>query len=253
VSDPPAVVLLHGQPGNALHWRPVIDRLPDDMQIVADDRPGYGVNLEPATGLLGNAAAVLRQMDRRGLDRAVVAGHSWAGGIALALAERHADRVSGLALVSSIGPGAVTIVDRALTFPVLGPAVSWVFFRMAGPLMRKRVGRLAGENGGTHRPDEWRTFLVEQQTMVDELPGLVRALSTISAPTLVLAGHDDRIVPTKVAVALADRIPGATLRLLPGEGHTLPLTAPGAVADAIVAVATRPVHPPAPATAPQQP
>jgi pimeloyl-ACP methyl ester carboxylesterase len=253
VSDLPAVVLLHGQPGNTAHWRPVIERLPDGMQVVAEDRPGYGRNPEPATGLLGNAAAVLRRMDQLGLDRAVIAGHSWAGGVALAVAERHADRVSGLALVSSIGPGAVTPVDRALTFPVLGPAVSWVFFRLAGPVMRRQVGRLAGADGMAYRPDEWRTFLIEQHTMVDELPGLVRALDTISAPTIVLSGHDDHIVPPKVAVALADRIPGATLRLLPGERHALPLSAPAAVADAIVAVATRPARPRAPATSPRQP
>jgi 3-oxoadipate enol-lactonase len=231
----------------------VIDRLPDDLHVVDDDRPGYGRNPEPASGLLGNADAVLRRMDELEVDRAVVAGHSWAGGVAMALAERHADRVSGLVLVSSIGPGAVTLLDRALTVPGIGPAVSWVFFRVAGPLMRKRLRRLAGVSGVTQRPDEWRTFLVEQERMVDELPGLLRALGTISAPTVVISGHDDRIVPPKVAVSLADRIPGATLRLLPGEGHALPLSAPGAVADAIVSIAMRPARPPAPATAPPQP
>ena len=247
MSGRPAVVLLHGQPGSASHWRQVIDRLPGDIRVVAEDRPGYGNNPEPATGLLGNAGTVLRRLDQLGIEQAAVAGHSWAGGVALALAQRHPDRVAGVALVSSIGPGAVSALDRALAFPVVGNVASWVFFRLAAPLIRRRF------EVGQH-PGEWRSFLVEQQAMVDELPGLVHGLRTIAAPTVVVAGDGDRIVPRRVAEALADRIPNAELRLLPGEGHVLPLTAPGEVADAIASVAgaTPRAHRPAPASAPPQ-
>src|SRR6266480_1885625 len=54
MSERPAVVLLHGQPGSALHWRRVIDRLPEDLRVVAEDRPGYGANANPPTGFFGN-------------------------------------------------------------------------------------------------------------------------------------------------------------------------------------------------------
>src|SRR3954469_11916655 len=85
----PSVVLLHGQPGGAWHWERVIAGLPADLAVVAEDRPGYGSNPEPATGMVGNADAVVRTLERRGLPRAVIVAHSWAGGAALALAERH--------------------------------------------------------------------------------------------------------------------------------------------------------------------
>src|SRR5947207_9673065 len=156
MSDRPAVVLLHGQPGSAAHWRQVIERLPDGIQVIAEDRPGYGANPESATGLLGNAGTVLRRLDQLGVESAVIAGHSWAGGVALALAERHPDRVEALALISSIGPGAVGTVDRALALPVIGDLASWVFFRLAAPLIRRFFDV-------SHNPNEWRTFLVEQQ------------------------------------------------------------------------------------------
>src|SRR5438067_11617693 len=59
----PAIVLLHGQPGSALHWRRVIDRLPEDLRVVAEDRPGYGANASPPTGFFGNADAVVERFD----------------------------------------------------------------------------------------------------------------------------------------------------------------------------------------------
>src|SRR5438067_6984012 len=72
VSEHPAVVLLHGQPGSGLHWRRVIDRLPEDLRVVAEDRPGYGANANPPTGFFGHADAVIARLDELELERAVV-------------------------------------------------------------------------------------------------------------------------------------------------------------------------------------
>jgi pimeloyl-ACP methyl ester carboxylesterase len=77
--------------------------------------------------------------------------------------------------------------------------------------------------------------MIEQGALFDELDAIVARVADIRAPTIVLTGDRDRLVPTATASALADGIPGARLRVLPGAGHPLPVFAPeevvGAVAD----------------------
>ncbi|MGH9095063.1 MAG: alpha/beta fold hydrolase, partial [Acidimicrobiales bacterium] len=103
----PVVLLLHGQPGRARDWHRVQARLTDSCRVLIPDRLGYGRTGGRAAGFAANADACLALLDRLGVDRAVVAGHSWAGAVALALAEHHRDRVAGLALVASVAPGEV--------------------------------------------------------------------------------------------------------------------------------------------------
>src|SRR5438309_8766575 len=101
----PPVVLLHGQPGSGADWARASSLLASTNTVVVPDRPGYGRTGGRALGFRANAAAVVALLDRLGLERAAMVGYSWAGGVALALAEDHADRVSGLALVASVSPG----------------------------------------------------------------------------------------------------------------------------------------------------
>jgi pimeloyl-ACP methyl ester carboxylesterase len=73
-------VLLHGQPGSPADWLPVADRLPDRFHAIVTDRPGYGASQRAAGGFAANARAVLDELDSRGIDRAVLVGHSYGGG-----------------------------------------------------------------------------------------------------------------------------------------------------------------------------
>src|SRR4051794_20637875 len=79
------VVLLHGQPGGRRGWQRVMDSLGPGFSVVAEDRPGYGgASSVGPTGLAGNADAVVARLDSLAVDAAVVVGHSWGGGVALA-------------------------------------------------------------------------------------------------------------------------------------------------------------------------
>jgi len=243
---PVSVVLLHGQPGTSEVWTQVLARLPSDVLVTAPDRPGYGRNPAPATGLGDNAERLVGELRSHGRTPALVVAHSWAGGIALALAERHPEAVGGLALLGSLGPGAVLVFDRVLAAPFLGPALVASAFYLAAPLARRRLRRLVGDESeveqilaANRRGRAWRSFVVEQRAMLLELPGLVARLSDIRAPTVVVAGERDRLVPPATARALAAAIPGADLRTLVGVGHDLPLEAPDAVAAAVVDLIAR--------------
>src|ERR1700730_15667108 len=59
-------------------------------QPVAVDRPGYGSSPQAAVGFAGNARAVLAELDARGIGQAVLIGHSYGGGVALAVTSLHA-------------------------------------------------------------------------------------------------------------------------------------------------------------------
>ena len=80
------LVLLHGQPGMGADWQRLLARLPDGLHAVAPDRPGYGGSRQLAGGFDVNARAVLADLDSRGIDRAVLVGHSYGGGVALTVA-----------------------------------------------------------------------------------------------------------------------------------------------------------------------
>jgi pimeloyl-ACP methyl ester carboxylesterase len=118
------VLLVHGQPGSAADFDRLRPLLPPSRAVLVPDRPGWGSSREPAGGLARNAAAMVRVLDDADVERAIVVGYSWGGGVALALAEHDPDRVAGLVLVSSVGPHAVGWIDRLPLLPGIGPALT---------------------------------------------------------------------------------------------------------------------------------
>jgi pimeloyl-ACP methyl ester carboxylesterase len=243
-----AVLLLHGQPGGAADWEGVVQHLSGRADVLAIDRPGWD-GRSRARDLAGNARAALAALDERGIARATVAGHSLGAAIAAWLAVHHPDRLDALVLVapaaniSSLDP-----TDRLLAVPVLAELVAaagmgglGLFLSVAR--LRTRLAATAHLPGGylvrarraLLAPPAWRSYAIEQRALVHGLPELEPQLSTIVAPTTILAGDHDRIVSPQAARRLAEQIPGARLVIKPGAGHLLPQRDPEFVADQIAA------------------
>lgn len=247
----PAVVLLHGQPGTSADMQPLAGNLTSDFTVISPDRPGYGRTGGRAGGFRDNAAAVITLMDRLNVERAVIVGHSWSGGVAIAMAEEYADRVTGMVLVASVGPGQpLGRLDRLLAVPPIGAAIAAVTLATASravslPLIRQRLERrlgaahdqavLAMADGWRH--DAWRSFVIEQRALFDELPDLAPGLGAIDRPTAVIVGEADRIVPPQVGERLAQAIGSARLIRLPRAGHMLTYEQPRILISAIREVA----------------
>ncbi len=249
----PVVVLLHGQPGSGAAWNPLAARLEERFRVLAPDRIGYGATKGEARGLAGNADLVAAFLIEREATPATVVAHSWAGGVAVLLAVDHPELVSRLVLVgAACTPDSVNALDRWLTIPVLGPAltvagllgIGAVLPRLA-PLVRfvpaghrRQVatalpdrGALGDQRGALGR--QRRTFLTEQRALNEELPDVTAALGRLDVPVAVVSGQWDVVVPPRAAVSLARAIPGAELTLLPTAGHFVARDDPAGLAEVI--------------------
>jgi pimeloyl-ACP methyl ester carboxylesterase/uncharacterized membrane protein YbhN (UPF0104 family) len=249
------LVLLHGQPGSPADWHQVAERLPALLHAVAADRPGYGSSQLPAGGFAANARVVIDDLDKRGIDRAVLVGHSFGGGVALSAASLAPERVEAVVLLASVGPGCANVWDSVLAAPGTGPLCALVAWKLTPWIARARLAVARRQAGRSLRPEEhvnwqvwghednargalWRTFLAEQRALLRELDELERALPSIDVPVLVLADPRDTLVPVETARRLVQSLPDARLHLINGAGHHLPRRAAGAVADAIGAFLT---------------
>jgi pimeloyl-ACP methyl ester carboxylesterase len=220
-------------------------------RVLAIARPGW----EPGTAPLdleGNARAALRALDQAGVTRAVAVGHSLGAGVAAWLAARAPERVAALVLAApAADTRSLTALDRLLAAPVLGDALSVAFLAGAGgavatPRIRRVIAARLGVDPGYLRAsgamllrrDTWRSFVAEQRMLVRDLPVLERRLKDIAAPTTVVAGRDDHIVPISSARAVAAQIRNSQLVELPGAHHLLHQQRPAELAELVVAAAT---------------
>jgi pimeloyl-ACP methyl ester carboxylesterase len=237
--DAPPIVLLHGAGCNLEDLRPLGEQLAATHRVILVDRPGQGWSEGPGRALRSPAAqaAILREvLDRLGVARAIVAGHSWGGTLAAAFALDHPDRVAGLALLAPpTHPHLhrLTWLYGALSLPVAG----WLFARcFALPLSAAALP--AGVRGAfvpqTPPPDylarsaAW--LLLRPQCFLAnarDVAGLQRFLTmqvprygALRVPAVVISGERDPIVaPRQHARAFAAALPGSKLVLMSGVGH----------------------------------
>jgi len=248
---PEPVVLLHGQPGGARDWEPVRAAIGTRAQTIALDRPGWDGRTAP-TDLAGNARAALAAMDARGAERATIVGHSFGGAIAAWLAAFHPERVGALVLVApAANLASLYRLDYWLAAPVVGEVASVVTLAgLSVALTPRRVrgwvaARLALDDRYLETwarllraPAVWRAYAAEQRVLTRDLPVLEDRLTSLAAPTTIVAGTHDRVVPAAAAHELAAQIPGAELVLLDHAGHLLLHQQVGRMADLIVAAAS---------------
>lgn len=246
-----AVLLLHGQPGSAADWEGVMISLRGRADALAINRPGWDGHSR-AQDLAGNARAALAALDERGVTRAAVAGHSLGAAIAAWLAVHHPDRVSALILaapaanLASLDPfdrwlAAPAVAELAAAVGMGGLGVALSVARLRHRLNRSAQlppGYLSRARRTLLAPGAWRSYAAEQRAMLRDLPALEVALGAIAAPTTILVGDHDRIVPPVASRRLAEQIPGARLVIRPGAGHLLPQRQPAFVAQEILAALT---------------
>ena len=224
----PDVLLIAGLGDPAEAWQPQLDGLADRYRLTAFDNRGAGrtpLTQRPlsAASMADDAGALLRALE---VPSAHVAGFSMGSAIAQELALRHRDLVRSLVLVSTYArPDA--LFRSQLTFwrwlPEVAPSerafyeafFTWVYTPRAHA--DGSVGQIVEEALAFPHQQSVEAF----QAQVDVCLGHDTAdrLSQIAAPTLVLSGELDVILPPRFGRDVAEAIPGARFEVLQGEAH----------------------------------
>ncbi len=225
----PALLLLEGLGYGLWMWSKQRPVLAHRFTLVMPDHRGNGQSDKPDTPytvrlLAEDALAVL---DELGVERAHVLGVSLGGMVALELVLHAPERVLGLVLVSTTPGGAAS--------QPMPPATqeAWLAARTLPPRegLRAAMALAFGPGYMEAHPDEVEWILDERlrapqpdhawlrQLQAASQFDVADELGRIQHPTLVIAGSEDRVVPTSNAHLLASLIPSAQLVVLEGAGH----------------------------------
>jgi pimeloyl-ACP methyl ester carboxylesterase len=246
------LLLVHGLGGSTENWCELLPAAAARYRVVAVDLPGHAgsVGLPRGATTSDFADAVAGVLDAEGVERALVAGHSFGGLVALRLAESRPELVRGLLLAS---PAGITSATRAAEAAVL-TAATLRPGRYVAPLRHRLAARhwyrralfrpwfvsdaLALTEQATHG------LLVGQLTHTDTKTA-ARAmvaddprvrLPELPCPVLVLWGARDVQLPLGDAFEYARRL-AAPLRVVADCGHLVIVERPAAVLDALEQVA----------------
>lgn len=236
----PAVILLHGFGASLQTWEDWARDLERDHRVIRYDLPGFGLTGADPSGDYTDArsiAVLLALMDRLGVARASVVGNSMGGRIAWTFAALHPERTGKLVLVSPDGfasPGLeygvapkVPLMMRALPSVLpsfmlrasLAPAYANADVMTDALFTRYRDMMLApGVRGAIVQR-------MGQQMLADPVPLLKR----IEAPTLLMWGEKDDMIPFANSADYLRALPHGTLAALPGIGHLPQEEAPATV------------------------
>lgn len=248
--EAPAVLLLDGPPGMRSIWHWVLPVLHSrGVQPCIVKRPDTAGPAGQAVDPFSIAAEIARLLyDRRG--PAVVVGHSVGAGTALALAAGFSRYVRAVVLVAPVaGLPSISITDRLLAAPMVGPVMTWLGFRLAGvalhlPALRRgilttRAGLspcqatqvVASLTFGS----TWRTFASDQRQLVSEFRRRKQLMSIIECPVVVVDdGSQDRSAARRTGTALRRLLPSSDVITIAATGDVIPIDDPHSVADAIL-------------------
>jgi len=230
----PDVVLLHGSPSSTYTWRSVIEPLARGHRVHAIDLPGYGFSDKPAGApydAAWEAANVVAYMDAAGIQRATLVGNSMGGHVAAEVAITHPDRVAALVLIAAAGlppahAKAPPLSLRMLGWPIIGPVL-----RSLPARGRVRDGlREAVYDPETISDADVDAYYAPLRSAggTNGLLGYMEAplppdqthrVQRITAPTLIITGDTDRLVPMDTAKEYHELIGGSEILVLGKTGH----------------------------------
>ncbi|MBX5066648.1 alpha/beta fold hydrolase [Rhizobium lentis] len=239
-ADLPALIFIHGASGNLLD-RVVAFRAPLEgrAEMLFVDRPGHGYSERggPDNAIpSGQADSIAKLMEKRGVEKAIIVGHSFGGAIAAAFGVRHPEKTAGLLFLAPAThpwPGGIDWYYHVAATPVVG----WLFnHAIVVPLGLSRLERgTLNVFRPNPRPSDYiqktgPTLVLRPRTFHHNAKDFKRLLaylkeqsplySKITAPTVIITGDKDEIVWEHLhSRGLARDIAGSELVTVRGVGH----------------------------------
>jgi pimeloyl-ACP methyl ester carboxylesterase len=260
--DGPPVVLVHGLGGRWSNWLENIPALARERRVVALDLPGFGDSGMPAEeiSVSGYARVVDGLCEQLGLGPVVVVGNSMGGFVAAELAVAFPERVERLVLVDAAGmvPGAGQRRRSVAVLELTGFLGARLAASYRSVAARPRLRRLA-LGMVAHRPERLSADLVLEGLLTPISPAYRQALHatlgylswdwaerlrTVRAPTLVVWGDRDALIPVGHGEEYARRIAGARSLVLADTGHIPMVERPRSFNRALLEFLAEPGSPP---------
>lgn len=229
-SDVP-VMMIHGSgPGVTAwaNWRLVIPELAKNRRVVAPDMLGFGYTERPEDNTYNRerwVAHAIGVMDALDLEKVDLIGNSFGGGLALALAIEHPERIRRLVLMGSVG----------VSFPITEGLDDVWGYQPSLENMRRLMDVFAFNKGlltdelaemryqASIRPGFQESFAAmfpaPRQRWVDNLASPEEDIRALPHETLVIHGREDEVIPLQTSLTLADWIDRAQLHVFGRCGH----------------------------------
>jgi 3-oxoadipate enol-lactonase len=232
-----AAVLVHSLAMDRHFWDPIATRLAAEGAVLAYDCRGHG-----ASGAGGKSYSVAQFADdladlmtelRR--ERALVAGASMGGCVALAFAERYPQRAAALALIDTTawyGEDAPAQWEERARKALQGGLAGLVDFQVTrwfSDAFRAAQPQLVAAAVAVFLRNDPQSYAASCRML--GAADLRRALGAIRVPTAVLVGEEDYATPVGMAQVLHDGIEGSTLAVLKSARHLTPLEKPDEIAS----------------------
>lgn len=236
----PALTLIHGNlaTGEDFAVSGLVDRLAESFRVIVVDRPGFGFSARPGRFWTpSDYAGLLRKaLEKIGVRKAIVVGHSYGAMVAMALALEHPAFVTRLTLIGGyfypspridvalLAQPAIPVLGDILRFTLsplimrsVKPALDRILF---APAPVAQAFALGFPHGLSARPLQIRAQAEDALTMVPAAARMQERYRQLDMPVAICAGADDHWVDARTQSGrLHEEIPGSRLDLYPGVGH----------------------------------
>jgi pimeloyl-ACP methyl ester carboxylesterase len=232
------LILIHGLGASSYSWHKIAPALARTHRVIAIDLKGFGKSDKPLDGrysIFDQARLIEDYITRNELRGASIIGHSYGGGVALAVALKLKDagdyRIEKLVLIDSIAyRQPLPFFFQLLQTPVIGelglqivpPELQMaralaIAYHEDGKVTQETVNNYASalhSEGGRHAL--LHTINSLDPAQADEVS---KHYKTLTVPTLILWCDHDKIVPLKIGKRLARDLPNGRIRLIENCGH----------------------------------
>jgi 3-oxoadipate enol-lactonase len=237
----PALVLIHGMGGDHTVWDGQVEGLRDHFLLIRPDILGHGrTHIPPAPWRYAQFSRQIAELlDHLSIQGATICGFSLGGLIAQSFAIDYPQRAAALIVVSSACERTAAeqeAVDRRVEQVRAGGApavVDGALQRWFTPEFVRRHPEVIAYWRAKTLANDPAAYRAVYELYADSDRQLLNRLGAIRAPTLIVTGDRDPGQTPRMAAAMASRIRGAEMRVLPGVPHMLPIEAAEALNGAV--------------------
>jgi pimeloyl-ACP methyl ester carboxylesterase len=227
------LVYLHGANGPP-PWTAFFERLAERFDVLVPEHPGFGTSDSPPwiRNVSDLAMYYLDFLDTLGVPKVHLVGHSLGGWVAAELAVRNATQLASLTLLAPAGVRVKGIIS--------GDNFIWSPEETARNLFYDQT--FAEAMLARTPTEEEADILLTNRFMAAKFgweprwfnPALERWLHRITAPTLVVWGENDKLLPAAYAKVWGERVPKSRVEIIPRCGHLPQIEQPDATAKLVL-------------------